>query len=286
MSKTPAQEIEEKGYVIFRNVLTAKEIDAARDAANRYFATHGGREVVGGGLKQANAAVEVPEVRWLYHHPAILRCFRQALGQDEIMFTQHSDVQKDILNGWHKDDGTDPARPQDPGYFQRFTYDLDDCKVYKAGVYFQDHEKDKNGLWVREGSHRIAGNDDGPVHYTGTKKGDVIIFDVRITHSGQFKSKLQRALIRASEKLPAKALVERGLAESRRTLRKLLGRERVASFFTFGLPNQHTIEFARANMRRQIMLTPGTSPRLPEGLRKEFERVGVKTAEPYFDAFA
>jgi hypothetical protein len=85
------------------NILSREETDRLRLAANRHFKNNG-RAVLGGGVKQANAAVEVPEMSWLYYHPAILRSFRQALGTDAIMFTNHSDVQKNVLNGWHKDE--------------------------------------------------------------------------------------------------------------------------------------------------------------------------------------
>jgi hypothetical protein len=193
-------------------------------------------------------------------------------------------VQKDVLGGWHKDDGTEEASPANTGYFSRHTYDLDDCKVYKMGVYLQDHDHDKTGLWVREGSHRLASFRAGEVQYTNMRAGDVIVFDVRITHSGQFKSLLERKLLVLSKHVPQR-FFDWSFATARTAYRALRSRERIALFFTFGLPNQHTIEFARSNMRRQLRLTPGTSPRLPSAIRKAFESRGVVLAEDHFTGF-
>ncbi len=44
------------------------------------------------GLTQPNAAVEVPDINWLFYHPKILAVMRKLLGQEEIMFTSHCDL--------------------------------------------------------------------------------------------------------------------------------------------------------------------------------------------------
>jgi hypothetical protein len=239
---------------------------------------------LGGGQKQANAAVEVPAIQWLYFHPNVLSCFRQALGTDSIMFTSHADVQKDILGGWHKDDGTDAAAPDMTGYFSKFAYGIDDCKVYKMGIYLQDHQNDAAGLSVREGSHRTKSWSEGPVRYTGGPAGSVVVFDVRITHTGQLRTRLQRKLIDLASYLP-KQYFEPAFAKARRSYRAAVGRERIAMFFTFGMPNEHTIEFATSNMRRQLKLEPGTNPKLPPNVRQAFESNHVLLAEDHFPKF-
>jgi hypothetical protein len=278
---TPQKHVSTLGYVVFRNVLTPEETNRLRQAGQRHFKRHG-RPVLGGGMKQSNAVVEIPEMSWLFYHPAILRSFRQALGTDAIMFTNHSDLQKDVLNGWHKDDGTDGRDPNQVGYFPRFAYDADDCRVYKAGVYLEDHHLDHCGLWVREGSHLVKDHGIGAPVYTAPRCGDVVIFDVRVTHSGQFKTFLQRQVIKIAGYAPKPEAVERAFTRARRAYRTILGRERMASFFTFGLSNALTIEFAKSNMSRQIADTPGTNPFLPANIRREFEKAGVALAEDHF----
>jgi phytanoyl-CoA dioxygenase PhyH len=275
-----AANLREKGYHVFHDVLNDAEIQRLRVACREHFKSKG-RPVDGGGKKQANAAAEVPAIEWLFAHPRILACFRDALGTDTIMFTSHSDIQKDVLTGWHKDDGTQQSNPNETGYFAKFAYGADDCRVYKMGVYLQDHDKDTAGLTVREGSHHCKAIDDGAIHYTGSRAGSVVLFDVRITHSGQDKTRLQRRLTMASALLP-KGSVDAMFAKTRMLYRTLVGRERIASFFTFGLPNDYTIEFSKNNMRRQLRLTPGTSPKLPASMREAFIKENVLLAEDHF----
>jgi hypothetical protein len=140
------------------------------------------------------------------------------------------------------------------------------------------------GLSVREGSHHVKSHAEGQPFYTATPAGSVVLFDVRITHSGQFKTQLQRRLIQISDYLP-KRYFDATFAKTRTAYRAALGRERVAIFFTFGLPNDHTVQFAISNMRRQVKLTPGTSPKLPANLRKAFEDNHVLLAEDHFPSF-
>ena len=277
-TSTPARDILEKGYYVFENVLTNEEIDRLRQASREFFKSHG-RAELGGGSKQANAAVEVPAIEWLFYHPRILQCFREALDTNTIMFTSHADVQKDRLGGWHKDDGTNPAQPDNLGYFSRFAYDADDCRVYKMGIYLQDHDHDNAGLWVREGSHRMKSVDDGRLVYTATKAGSVIVFDVRISHTGHLPSRMQAKLRNMSRSLPGGAVIDFAVRKTRLTYRRAIGRERMAIFFTFGIPNDYTLEFSRNNMLRQIRLTPGTDPKLPASLRQALERENVLLAE-------
>jgi hypothetical protein len=277
---SPAEAIEKYGFHIFDQVLSVDEVGALRAAANRHFRTSG-RRLPNGGVKQANATVEIPAINWLFHHPRVLECFRSALGSDSIMFTGHADVQKDVPGGWHKDDGTDPANPKDTGYFSQFAYDASDCKLYKMGLYLQAHDRNQGGLWVRDGSHRFNNTEKGADRYLGPRLGGALVFDVRISHSGQFKSRAPRVLLKAGKVLPSR-LAQPAITRSRALVRALTGRERVACFFTFGLPNAFTIEFARNNMSRQLLLTPGTSPRLPDELANALRTAGVLLAQDHF----
>jgi hypothetical protein len=273
--------LEKDGFFVFNDVFSNEELGGLRRAAEEHF-KRAGRRLPGGGLKQANAAVEIPAIEWLFHHPRVLHCFREALGTDSIMFTSHADLQKDVPGGWHKDDGTSESSPDSPGYFSKFAYDADDCKVYKMAVYLESHDHDHAGLWVRDGSHRVKSYERGTPHYLGPRAGGVIIFDVRITHSGQFKSKLYRAMLKLGRFLPAR-VADPAFTKTRAFVRAVTNRQRIAYFFTFGVPNAYTIEFARNNILRQLSLTPGTNMRLPKNLKNELERAGVLLAEDHFN---
>ena len=148
---------------------------------------------------------------------ARVACFRQALGTDKIMFTSHADMQRNRLTGWHKDDGTKENNPAEKGYFSEFAYDSDECKVYKAGVYLEDHDRDEAGLWVREGSHRMQSYKDGEVRYTGARAGSIVIFDVRVTHAGESSNRVLTRLFNTPSLAPA-------TAKARRMYLSLIGR--------------------------------------------------------------
>ncbi len=274
------QAMSQKGYYLFPQVLTKDEIQSLRASSQRYF-KRAGRRFPGGGKKVANAAVEVPEVNWLFLHDKVLDCFRRALGTDSIMFTSHADVQKDILGGWHKDDGTSDGNSTDSGYFSTFAYDADDCRVYKMGVYLQDHDANAGGLFVREGSHRSKSYTDGREIYLGGRAGDVVLFDVRITHTGEKKTRLQKRLFPTTAGR-LRRMINKAASRLRAGYRAALGRERICIFFTFGICNHYTIEFAKSNMLRQIRLQPSTSPVLPDGFRNCCEAKGIELAETHF----
>ena len=67
------EKIEQDGYVVFRQVLTATELGRLRDTLTRHFEQH--YEIEGLGRHQPNAAFAIPELDWLIAHPAILDSF-------------------------------------------------------------------------------------------------------------------------------------------------------------------------------------------------------------------
>jgi len=271
-------EMMERGFCVFNDVLSDAEITDLQSTI-RWFFKLGGRKVDGGGKKIGNAVIEVPAINWLFHHPKILSCFRSALGSQAIMFTGSAGIQKDVFTSWHKDDGTDASRPDYPGYFSNFTYEVNECKVYRLGVYLQDHDCDEYGLSVREGSHRFKSLEDGPAYYTGARARSIIIFDARITHAGQLKSKVLGRLLDWSSSLkPAKETVER----VRALYRAAMGRERIAIFSSFGLPNTYTIEYARRIMEKELRLTGGVMSNLPLAFRRALNQNGVSLAQDHF----
>ncbi len=271
-----SRSVTEKGFYVFPNVFSDAEIKTLRKAAAQHFRSGGGRSVESGGLKQVNAAVEVPSIGWLFSHPGLLACERKALGSDSIMYTNHASLQKNVFGGWHKDDGTDGSAAN-YGYFTRFAYDQDDCRVLTTAIYLEDHDRDAAGLWVREGSHHTRSLDEGTVHYLGARAGSVVIFDVRITHSGEFKSNWQARLSR-HVRLPYFDAVFAGI---RKAYRSVVGRDRHGIFFTFGLPNEYTINFAKYAMVKQLSFVQGSQPRLPTAVRKPLDAANVQLAEDH-----
>ena len=223
------------GYVTFSGVLTPGEIQRIRTAVVAFFKT-GGR-LYDYGITQPDAFSNVPAIRWLITHPSILQAVKRSAGREDIQFTFHSDCHMNMLSGWHTDT---------EAYFTTEEVAPDDFQVYKVGIYLQDHFENSQGLTVSEGSH-VAPNrrNNDRVKPLQTRAGDIIVFDTRIWHVGDQKrlhEKVFGKLVR-SEEIKYKA----GFL-----FRKILGRqEKVSVFFTYGAPNEHTLEFSKRNMARQ-----------------------------------
>jgi hypothetical protein len=249
-----AQKIEQDGFVIVKNVFTKNEIEKLREIVKNHFSHKGVSSAYG--LTQPNAAVEVPEIEWLFHH----------------------------MSGWHKDDG---LQVMEGGYFGQPMYDNPDCRVYKIALYLQDHFDNLGGLTVRKGSHHFPSIDEGEEVYLKTRVGDIIVFDVRLTHTGQ------RDFVPIPQLKKPLDFVQKGLEKIRKIDRnrsnlyfkkmydKFSG-DRLSIFFTYGVPNQHTIDFAINNMKRQIVQNQSQDIFLPSSTRQKFLDDNVLLAEDYF----
>ena len=225
------EKIEQDGYVVFRQVLTATELGRLRDTLTRHFEQH--YEIEGLGLHQPNAAFAIPELDWLIAHPAILDSFREVLGGDRLVFTGNCDAHMNMLSWWHKD--TSESR----GSCFRGDYGSPDCRVYRAGIYLQDHLTGQ-GLSVRRGSHYTRSLTEGPVETVATRAGDLILFDIRLTHAGQMADPIETLLLRLGRRLRR----EREVAAIKARYQAFLGKpKKLSVFFTYGVPGSYTDEY-------------------------------------------
>ena len=278
-----AQKIESDGFVIIKNVLAKNEVIKLREIVKNHFSCKGMPSRYG--LIQTNAAIEVPEISWLFYHPKILAVMRHLLRQEEVMFTSHCDVFTRRLSQWHKDDG---MRVMDGGYFGKPAYDRDDCHVYKVAIYLQDHIHNRGGLTVKKGSHKFPSIDQGEEIYLKTRGGDVIVFDVRLSHIGQryiVPIPIVQKFINLGQKVLNKFL-KIDYSQTNNYLRGIyekISEEKMAIFFTYGLPNEYTKNFAINNMKRQIKQNNNTDIFLSSSTQKIFHENNVLLAEDYFN---
>lgn len=111
----------------------------------------------------------------------LVRIAQRILGTDgPILYAGDSSFTVgNVQHGWHKDcaDRTDPKAPD---WRSRYT-------VLRFGVYLQDHRFHTGGLNLRVGSHEAAQFDTGRNVYVRTGVGDVGVWSLRITHSGNGK---------------------------------------------------------------------------------------------------
>lgn len=276
-----AQEIETNGFAIAKNILSKNEILQLREIVKEHFKTKG--VPCANGLTQPNAAIEVPELEWLFYHPKIIAIMRQLLGE-EIIFTSHCDVHSRTMSGWHKDDG---MQVMPGGYFSQPMYENPNCRVYKVALYLQNHANNLGGLTIRKKSHKFASINDGEETYLKTKAGDIIIFDVRLTHTGQ-RDFVPLPQFKKVSDLLQKVIKKVGNMDRDRSNLYLkdiydkLSGDRLSIFFTYGASNQHTIDFAVNNMKRQIMQNQSSKIFLSHALRNKFAENNILLAEDCF----
>ncbi len=242
--------IERDGYALVPGLIPQKRIERFNALLARFFAT-GGR-AYNLGKSQPNAAMYCPELHELIAAPEVVAAFRAAIGQDDIAFTGHCDIHQDMISGWHKDTG--PAN----GYFGTDCF-VDGCNVIKMGIYLQDHEGD-DGLTVVPGSHRDPSLAHAGAKSLHTRAGDVVLFDVRITHRGRSADGFERQLLKLSRLgkktkevmgagKPGEPAAIVAIENAYTRMRGISGRRSI--FFTYGPPDRFTSDFSRNNMERQ-----------------------------------
>jgi hypothetical protein len=273
---TLACDLETKGYAVVRDVFTAGEIASLRGIVDRHFAAGKGvGRVVG--YVQPNAAIAVPDLAWLWGQDKVVALLRRALNTEDIVFTGHCDVHRDARFRWHKDSG-----PRAGDYFNGDYFGADDCRVYKLGIYLEDHVGGDCGLKVSPASHRSPAMSAQPPVSLDTRAGDVVLFDVRLSHCGQVPDLVERGLsltsrlLGVSQGAPGSKFFSRVHARYLRALRR---RPRQSVFFAYGWPNQFTQDYARGSMSRQHRQTGARETRLPEQLISALAARDVKLAD-------
>ncbi|MGK2904556.1 MAG: phytanoyl-CoA dioxygenase family protein [Mycobacterium sp.] len=269
--------LDEDGIFVIRNALSQDEIDRLRGVARRHLSRGGRRFSLG--RTQPNAAQEVPELAFIFAHPQILTAAKQVLGESDVVFTGHCDIHMNMLSGWHKDSGeTVPG-----GYFSGPYMTSPDCRVYKVAIYLQDTGR-HDGFTARLGSHRETDLSVGEAINVQSRTGDIVIFDVRISHTGQLPDPVEKGLKGLSLVLNRRVRDRedrKWVSAAKALYWKVIGRrDRLSVFFTYGAPNTFTDDFAEANMKRQAR--QGTSSGvavLPADLVGSLESQGVRLSE-------
>ena len=102
---------------------------------------------------------------------------RRLLNTDEILYGGDSSFTiNGTQRGFHKDN-TDRKDKNGPDWASQYTQ-------LRFGIYCQDHTKHTGGLNLREGSHMFLNLKRGKNTYVKVKPGDLAVWSMRITHSG------------------------------------------------------------------------------------------------------
>ena len=134
------------------------------------------------GYSILNPYKTVPKAKWLASDSRIIAMLKQILG-DKICDHNDSGATVGLVSKtWHKDNRHDKKD-------EVKEYKLDwnpDFKVVRIGLYLTDNKKHSGALAVKAGSHKVQNLKDGKIVVVENNPGDLVIFDVRITHCGNF----------------------------------------------------------------------------------------------------
>lgn len=153
------------GYTIIRNVYSPDDIEAFRRGASASVGTKGD-------------LLANPNLRRVLVDGNFVSIAQQILGSDDIWYAGDSSYTINSgQRGFHKDN-TDRDDPNAPDWQNgRYT-------VLRFGVYLQDHLQHSGGLNLRGKSHDVVPLTEGKNIYVRTGVGDVAVWSLRTTHSG------------------------------------------------------------------------------------------------------
>jgi hypothetical protein len=153
------------GWTIVRGVYSPDDVKRLREA------TVWSRKNKGGDLL-AN-----PRLREVLTDGNFVKIAQQILGEDKIWYTGDSAFTVNgVQRGFHKDNA-DRVDPNAPDWNGRYT-------ILRFGMYLQDHYRHTGGLNLRHQSHNTPDLSVGNNVYVRTRPGDVAVWSLRTTHSG------------------------------------------------------------------------------------------------------
>lgn len=226
-----ADKIRSNGFVVIPGVLSSSEILRLKESVEGFFTRK--YKIEGLGKHQPNAVKNIPEINWIFNHPQILKYVRAAYNGKDFIFTDNCDAHMNMLSWWHKDTAEGAGGCLPSGYFER-----DTCKIYRVGLYLQDQPV--GGLTVRSKSQNSASISHGQAETLQTKAGDIIIFDIRLTHAGQFPDPMEYLMLRVGRFLRQ----EKKAMELKWFYNQILKKPvKLSLFFTYGDNSSDTEAF-------------------------------------------
>lgn len=266
---------DKEGIVHFKNIFSDKEKILLRNQVTNIFNKNRSYNFFADAQNLSNCSYNYPELNWVTMHEKVLSSVREVLGTNDIMYTSILGIQKNMLSSWHKDDGTSGNRN---GYFNKKDYESE-TKVVRLGIYFQKHNKKNIGLGYIRGSH-LNQNLSGKKEFIENDAFDLIIFDCRLTHAGRLRSKYFYFI----KKLIPKFIF--GFWDSLyllldNLLLKILRKEKIALFCTFGKNTDETITFS-ANMIEGQIKQSGGKKRLQRDIIKQYKEKNITCACEFF----
>lgn len=174
------------GYFICEDVFSNAELDECAREIQTYVKENRSKVFVSEGIS-------IPDFLGRHHLPITHKLkesekVHRALevifgGSEKYRFCGHNDIGVNRVVGWHKDKlNGDVEKYQVHNIWGE--HEGEKHEIVKVLTYLEDHSSDNDGLKIVPGSHLKREINGAGAIQLRPKKGDVIIFDQRITHRG------------------------------------------------------------------------------------------------------
>lgn len=183
---------EKDGYIICENVFSEEEIDTFRNEvlnclnylnSNGIFLENSSGQTIPDFINHYKEFF--PNIINIKNNEKILGYLEELFNGKNFRFCSHNDIGINRIVGWHKDIlNNEYSKYQTINLWE--THNNEKHEIVKVLIYLQDHSHDNFALRLVPGSHTEAKLDKNGNNsiYLHPKKGDIVIFDQRITHRG------------------------------------------------------------------------------------------------------
>ena len=212
------QDFDENGYIVIKNAFTEEEIDKIRSAtleslANRraqgkdFTSYKNGSGEAYFGLPELLTVSELAALDYAALHPKITNLVQQLIAGPVCYFGDSTAQIGTGVRGFHKDN---VDRNDQKGPDWQSNYD-----VLRLAIYTQDTYSYSGGMQLRLKSHLSADRFHGKPKNIRLKKGDVLVWKLTMTHSGntllpRIYPEFSRILPRVTSHLPSWLFKPRG----------------------------------------------------------------------------
>jgi hypothetical protein len=237
----------ENGWTIVRGVYSPGDVKRLRES------TYWSRKNFGGDLL-AN-----PRLREVLTDGNFVKIAQEVLGEDKILYAGDSAFTVNgVQRGFHKDNA-DRVDPNAPDWNGRYT-------ILRFGIYLQDHYRHTGGLNLRHRSHNTPDLSVGDNVYVRTRVGDVAVWSLRTTHSGNGTllrfPKSKAPLPHEHDKYPKWRIASKD-------------GDRIALFAALGLDDAHMARYVEYLKTRKYMCDIWRKSRYDEAALSAAEQAGL-----------
>ena len=181
------QQLDENGYIVVKNAFTPNEIDQIRTAvllalkvrSDKGASIHSektAREGVFYSLPELLSIKELEQFNHIVLEPRITKLINELFNGQACYFGDSVAQIGTGTRGFHKDN---VDRDDQSGPDWQSNYD-----VVRLGIYTQDTHSYSGGMQLRVKSHLVANRFKGRPMNMRIKKGDILIWKLTTTHSG------------------------------------------------------------------------------------------------------